>query len=297
MEIEVANLKQILLREVGLLSQNDGSAWKSPILDVLGALRQSSVQAVLFGGTLRSLLTARLFEGKRGRPRDVDVVVSGAPLTDLEQRFGSILSRKTRFGGLHLKNGPWQFDVWPVAETWAFKYDNATEPSFAELPSTTTFNLEAIAVEAWPTSSRSRALFSGDDQFFEGIRSRTLELNRSYSPFPELTVVRGLVMASELGFRIGPRFAHYVQEHGSSMTMARLDHVQWSHYGCTRIEGRTLAEMILYVEQLLPSRKAISLPEVGQLDLWAQCVERGQSVANAGHLSPKERLRGYPPLR
>jgi len=278
MGTEVANLKQILLREVGLLSQNDGSTWKGPILDVLGALRQSSVQAVLFGGTLRSLLTARLFDGKRGRPRDVDVVVSGAPLADLEQRFASILNRKTRFGGLHLKKGRWHFDVWPVAETWAFRHDNAAERSFADLPSTTTFNLEAIAVEAWPTSGRSRALFSGNDQFFEGIRSRTLELNRSYSPFPELTVVRGLVMASELGFRIGPRFAHYVQEHGSSLTKTRLDHVQRSHYGCTRFEGRTLAAMIAYVARLHRTEDALSLPEVGQLHLWTRGSEIGPLV-------------------
>src|SRR5438105_3015604 len=103
MGVEVAELKQALLREVAALSRNDGIAWKEPILGVLSELRHSNVQAVLFGGTLRSLLTARLFEGRRGRPRDVDVVVSGAPLADLEERFGSILSRRTRFGGLQLR--------------------------------------------------------------------------------------------------------------------------------------------------------------------------------------------------
>jgi len=267
MGVEVLELKQTLLREVAALSRNDGIAWKEPILGVLSELRHSSVKAVLFGGTLRSLLTARLFEGRRGRPRDIDVVVSGAPLADLEERFGSILSRRTRFGGLQLRRGHWQFDVWPVGDTWAFKHDPTTEASFAELPSTTTFNLEAIAVEAWPTDRRSRALFSGEDQFFEGILSRTLELNRDDSPFPELTVVRGLVMASELRFKIGPRFAGYVREAGRSLTEERLDNIQGSHYGHARLDSRTLRSLIVSVLRE-PSERAMALPAVGQLDLW-----------------------------
>ncbi len=272
MGAEVADLKQTLLREVAALSRHDGVAWKEPILGVLSELRHSNVQAVLFGGTLRSLLAARVFEGKRGRPRDVDVVVSGAPLADLEDRFGTILSRRTRFGGLQLKRGRWQFDVWPVGDTWAFKHDKTIEASFAKLPSTTTFNLEAIAVEAWPTDGRSRTLFSGEDQFFEGILSRTLELNRDDSPFPELTVVRGLVMASELRFKIGPRFVRYVREAGRSLTEERLDHIQGSHYGHARLDSRTLRSLIVSVLRE-PGERAMALPAVGQLDLWPDDAE------------------------
>lgn len=273
MGADVATLKQTLIREVAALSHNDGAAWKRPILDVLGEFRHPSMRAVLFGGTLRSLLTARLFEGKRGRPRDVDVVVSGAPLAELEERFREVLNRRTRFGGLQLRRGRWQFDVWPVGETWAFRHDNTTDASFAELPSTTTFNLEAIAVEVWPTCGRSRALFSGDDQFFEGVLSRTLELNRGDNPFPELTVVRGLVMASELRFRIGPRFAQYVREVGSSLTEERLDQVQCSHYGHARLDNRTLRVLISKVLLTPSDERNVSLPDIGQLHLWRTGID------------------------
>lgn len=264
MDTNVAGLKQTLLREVRALFQRDRIAWKAPILNVLGELRNVSRQAVFFGGTLRSLLTARLFEGKRGRPRDIDVVVAGAPIDVLEERFKTILSRRTRFGGLQLKQGRWQFDVWPVADTWAFRNDHTTEVSFAELPSTTTFNLEAIAVEVWPTRGRSRELFSGDDQFFEGILSRTLELNRNNSPFPELTVVRGLVMASELRFQIGPSFAQYVREAGSSLTEEQLNQIQRAHYGYARLDGRTLRSL---------SRTSCEIQKVERyrFPLWANC--------------------------
>ncbi len=280
MGAEVASLKQTLLREVGVLSHNDGLAWKGPILNVLGEFRHSRMQAVLFGGTLRSLLTARLFEGRRGRPRDIDVVVSGAPLADLEERFRAIVNRRTRFGGLQLKRGRWQFDIWPVGDTWAFKHDRITEASFAGLPSTTTFNLEAIAVEAWPTRGRSRALFSGDDQFFEGILSKTLELNRDDNPFPELTVVRGLVMASELRFRVGPRFAEHVRKVGPALTEERLDQIQRSHYGHARLDARTLRAFISCVLRAPIDGREVSLPVVGQLHLW-----QNGSDASAPHVS------------
>ncbi|GMV21186.1 MAG: hypothetical protein AMXMBFR57_11350 [Acidimicrobiia bacterium] len=259
-------LKQALRDEVAALAANDGAIWKQPILRVLDTLRRSNIEAVLFGGTLRSLLAARLFEGRRGRPRDIDLVVSGAAVDDLEERFRKSLDRRTRFGGVRLREGQWQFDVWPVGDTWAFRHDLGGHASFAGLPGTTSFNLEAVAVEVWPTDHRSRALFSGDDQFFDGILSRTLELNRTTSPFPELTVVRGLVMASELRFRIGPRFADHVRAFGSALGEEQLVTIQASHYGFSRLEGRTIKLLIDEVNRR-PAGQSITLPVVGQLPL------------------------------
>ena len=218
--LAVEDLKRKLLKEVGEFFHGNDSVRKRPILDVVENLRQSGLQAVLFGGTLRSLLVSRIYQGKLGRPRDIDIVVSGATLSQLEERFGSILARRTRFGGLRLQRGAWQFDVWPVGETWAFKRDNkGGRADFAALPATTAFNLEAVAVEAWSFDGSPRALFSGNDQFFEGIITKTIELNRVDNPFPELTVVRAIVLASELQFMIGPQLASYIGQIGSSMNL------------------------------------------------------------------------------
>ncbi len=266
--LSVPDLKRKLLEEVRALFHRNGSVWKEPILDVLQDLRRSNVQAVLFGGTLRSLLVSRLFEGRPGRPRDVDVVISGVSLSRLEEQFSDILIRRTRFGGLQLKRGAWQFDVWPVSETWAFRQDHSGPADFAELPSTTTFNLEAVAVEAWSNDGRPRALFSGNDQFFEGILSRTIELNRVDSPFPELTVVRALVLASDLRFKIGPRLASYISDAGRSLSEEVLERVQASHYGHARMDGRTLKHLIAIVAQRPSHRESCELPVMGQLHLW-----------------------------
>jgi hypothetical protein len=155
------------------------------------------------------------------------------------------VARRTRFGGLRLQHRLWQFDVWPVGETWAFKHDHSVGTAdFAGLPTTTTFNLEAVAVEAWPYPGRGRALFSGDDQFFEGILSRTIELNREENPYPELTVVRGLILAGELDFRIGPRLTAYIGEVGASMNEDVVERIQADHYGQARMSSRALQDSI-----------------------------------------------------
>jgi len=267
-DIGIPDLKQKLLAEVRLLFRPNGSAWKSPILEVLQDLRRSGVQAVLFGGTLRSLLVSRLFEGRFGRLRDVDVVVSGAALPELEERFSAIMARRTRFGGLQLRNGYWRFDVWPLSETWAFRKDRRSSVGFGDLLSTTTFNLEAIAVEAWSKSGRPRALFSGNDQFFEGILSRILELNRTDSPFPELTVVRAIIMAAELRFRIGPRLAMYIGEVGPNLSEEAITQIQANHYGHSRMSSCTLKQFVEMISRRSSEQAPIDLPRIGQLHLW-----------------------------
>lgn len=244
-ELTVRDLKQTLLYEVRSLFRRDGSVWKKPILDVFHELRQSSVQAVLFGGTLRSLLISRIVEGRPGRPRDIDIVTSGATLSQLENRFSDILTRRTRFGGLRLQHGNWQFDVWPVSETWALKHDCISgQVDFTALPATTPFNVEAVAVEVWPRDGSSRVIFSGNDQFFEGIIDRTIELNLSDNPFPELTVIRAIIMASELRFKIGPRLSSYIGNVGASMNEDIVEHIQRNHYGHARMCSRTLCDLI-----------------------------------------------------
>ena len=262
--LTVPVLKRTLLHEVRSFFRRDGSVWKEPILHVLQDIRESKLQAVLFGGTLRSLLVSRIYQDKPGRPRDLDIVVSGASLAQLEEQFADILTRRTRFGGLQLQHGAWRFDVWPLDETWAFKQHRGGPPAeFAALPATTTFNLEAVAVEVWSYDGRPRTVFSGDDQFFEGILSRTIELNRADNPFPELTVVRALILATEIGFKIGPRLVSYIGDIGASMDEDLVERIQASHYGYTRMDSRSLCDLIaMTVQRSHKASSSVSLPTI-----------------------------------
>ena len=277
--LTVAALKGWLLEEVESLFRQDDMVWKEPILKVVDDLRRFRIHAVVFGGTLRSLLVSRVFQSKPGRPRDIDIVVSGATLSQLEEQFGDTVARRTRFGGLRLQRGVWHFDVWPVGETWAIKHAHVGGTAdFAALPETTTFNLEAIAVEAWPYSGR-RALYSGNDQFFQGILSRTIELNLPDNPFPELTVVRGVIMASETRFKIGPRLAGYIGEVGPSMSKDAVERIQVGHYGHARMDSHTLQDLIAIIVQRTRDGESGELPLAGGRHLW---VDVGEESSQGG---------------
>lgn len=273
-------LKSRLRAEVARFYKRDGRLWKQPIVDTLRELQETNARAVFFGGTLRSLLASRMFCHKAGRPRDVDIVVSGALIEDLRERFEEIISRTTRFGGLQLQRLGWQFDVWPLDRTWAFVNDAVVDPEFEHLPSTTFFNLEAIAVEVWASPGKPRAIYSGDDQFFEGLMDRVLEINREENPYPELCVVRALVMSSGLEFQIGPRLAKYVVDHGEVMTQADLAEVQRHHYGSLRREPSQLKSWIEHIANAITetSEGPIRLPLSRQQHLWPNEIEDDRSA-------------------
>ena len=169
----------------------------------------------------------------------------------------------------------------PVGSTWALQKDGLGDAGFSALPSTTPFNLEAIAVDAWPYAARSREVFSGDDQFFEGVLSRTLELNRADNPFSALTVVRALVLAAELGFRIGPKLVEYIASEGLALGADELEQLQQQHYGHIRISGRTLRALATSIGQHSGRAGSIDAPTIGQLPLWR---EEGGCISAAGLL-------------
>jgi len=265
-------LKSILLREVSNLCRHIDRRWNEPIVETLQAIRETESHAVFFGGTLRSLLVSRRFYGRPGRPRDVDIVVAGTTLQTLKERFGELVMRETRFGGLHIHRKNWQFDLWPLHRTWAFVNDNVHNPGFAALPFTTFFNLEAIAVDVWPMSGRARRIYSGDDQFFDGILEKTLEINREENPFPTLCVVRSLVMAAALDFAIGPKLARYIVREGTGIQRDELEDVQREHYGAVRRHGKTLKEWINRIAEChsRDENASVRLSLQRQLRLWPE---------------------------
>lgn len=272
-EATISRLKACLLRDVAYLCQRNDLRWNEPIVRTLRDIREANAQAVLFGGTLRSLLLSRLRKRRHvGRPRDVDIVVAGMNMDVLRERFRALITRETRFGGLQLQRVNWQFDVWPIQCTWAFVQDDTQSPQFAALPYTTFFNLEAIAVDVWPSPGRPRTIYSGDNQFFEGIISRVIEINREENPFPALCVVRSLVMASSTGFSIGPRLAQYLALKATSISNEELVDAQRKHYGRIRCQISTMRRWLDHVTDcyLQNSQSTVALPIPRQMTLWPE---------------------------
>jgi hypothetical protein len=263
-------LKKRLRQEVARLYERDSRQWKKPVVEMLRELHEANAKAVFFGGTLRSLLLSRVFNRRPGRPRDIDIVISGSSVDALREMFRGRIARETRFGGLQLRHWDWQFDVWPLGKTWAFVKDSVETPEFAALPETTFFNLEAIAVDVWPAPGRPREIYSGNEQFFDGLLTKTLEINREENPFPELCVVRALVLASSIDFLIGHRLAAYIAEHGSTMAISDFEEIQRKHYGGTRQDSRTLKEWVGQVSEqhAADAQTPVRLPIHRQRTFW-----------------------------
>lgn len=246
-KLTITELKDILKQEVTLLCEPRGESWNIPIVEVIQALYKNNTQAVFFGGTLRSLLLSRLQHQKMGRPRDIDIVVADTNSDLLKKMFHSTIVRETRFGGLKLNHGGWQFDIWPLDSTWAFQNQKNINSTFSMLPSTTFFNLEAVAVDIWGTSTSSRTIYSGDDRFFKGIQSKILEVNLEDNPFPSLCVVRSFMMAMSTGFTLGPRLIDYISHYAALISNEELKEVLQKHYGDVCCEVSHLRRWIDHV--------------------------------------------------
>ena len=260
-ELTVERLKALLRTEVDAFCRRQEAPWEA-VSEITETIRRERWNAVLFGGTLRSLLISRLVHGRAGRPRDVDSVIQGPPLEIMRRLFKKLITRETRFGGLQLRQAEWLFDVWPLDRTWAIVEDKVGQPSFSYLPRTTFLNVEAVAVDVWPTPGQEREVYSGDDQFFRAIIDRVVEVNRVENPFPQLCVVRSLVMTHDLGFRIGPKLARYIADHGPGIADDELQQVQEKHYGQVRVPAPLLRDWIRAVRDSLGSgtEREVRLP-------------------------------------
>lgn len=282
-QYKIQVLKSILRRDVASLLHRPDIRWRTTISRMAVDFKSASLPAVLFGGTLRSLLMARLFNKPfLRRPRDLDIVVDGNSVDSLKEKVQEYLIRQTRFGGLKLERGRFEFDVWPLSRTWAIEQDKTIASSFHSLPLTTFLNLEAIAVDLWVKPGKARLIYSGDDQFFEGLLDTTIEVNREENPFPALCIVRSLSLAYSTGFRIGPRLAKYLSVHRETVSDQELEFTQKKHYGSERIAIPELRKWldILADRHRLHPHDSVTLPIQKQRDLFERIEEQSTPKMN-----------------
>lgn len=199
------------------------ASWKVPFQEVVDIFRRKAWRAVFFGGVLRDLV----LYGPSKHPRDVDIVVECSP-EELSSALVPFPSRRTRFGGIRIAFRKWSFDIWPLSSTWAFTagYMSAT---FENLPKTTFFNLEAIAVQFNTRPRTRRSLYAFG--FSDAISRRVLDINFEPNPFPQLCVIRGLLIAAHHRFMLSPRLARYIVEQANRTEIEEVMRAQFSHYG------------------------------------------------------------------
>mgnify|MGYP000944873988 CR=1 FL=1 len=203
---------------------NRSSAWRPVIQVIENAAARRAWRPFLFGGTLRDLCLSW-----SAPPRDLDFVVPGASMEQLEEELGQYIERRTRFGGLRLRIRSLPVDIWPLEQTWAFTAGLVERPTPETLPRTTFLTVEAAAIELRPRPGRAREFHTNG--LFESFAASCLEINLEENPYPALCVARSLLTARKLGFSLGPRLAAYLDHHGTQLGMEELEEAQVTHYG------------------------------------------------------------------
>lgn len=187
----------------------------------------------LFGSVIRNLLLGP----SRPTARDLDLVVDGVSSAELMSVFKGHAIRATRFGGLRVWMHGAPVDVWPIAETWAFRELGLASPSFADLPRTTFLDIEAVTAQASTSRGKPREVYSNG--FFESLLSRCIDINLEENPFPDLCVVRALITAQRLKFAVGPRLAKYVLHYAKRIPIEKLADTArrcYPQYECHELE-------------------------------------------------------------
>lgn len=238
------------------------------VLLALSEWKQKGWQPYLFGGLLRDILIL----GRRQRPRDIDVVITGGESEDFAAGVLPYIRHRNRFGGFRLELSKWQMDVWSLEKTWAFQHFRNLDPRPQNLPRTTFLNVEAIAVSIEEGAEPGKIY---EHNFFHAISVRTIDINFEDNPYPELAAVRALSTAIRIRFALSPRLGKYILNIEKRVGSSRLVAAQETHYGYVRFRKQDLNSLIRYIGtnleenpnssvSFLPLRgEQLSLPLIG----------------------------------
>jgi len=259
--------------------------------EVFERLRARNWAAYLVGGTLRDLLLqSTRTESCLATPRDIDVIIIGASNHELTSCFSELIARRTRFGGLHLVKKIAQvcevhFDVWALADTWAFK-ERGIKPKISHFASTPFLNLDSVAIELYPNAGRPRAIY--EEGFYRGIASRLIDINFERNPYPDVCIIRALIMAAKLQFALSRRLAEFISSWMARQpdALAALRQAQVSHYGQVRCSTTELCSWLTFIHQQLTAgseRIELRVSDTRQLGLWSDYPPL-QTASQSDHL-------------
>jgi hypothetical protein len=240
----------------------------------LNRLIEHRWRAYIVGGTLRDVMLAPA----SAFPRDIDVMIAGCSMSEMESVFQNLRVRKTRFGGLHLAKpailgGIGQascdllFDVWRLEDTWGLQ-NSGRAFSIEEFVNTPFLNIDSVAIELMPRKGKRQIFERG---FFQALTTKTLDINYEPNPFPLVCIVRALIMAVKLQFSLGSSLARYIVNYSHWGTINDLLEAQRSHYGSIRCRGDEIRLWLDDIETRLSSEVAPIMIDVGkrrQMELW-----------------------------
>lgn len=228
---------------------------RAKLRKTLHPMREGGWPVYLFGGLLRDLMW-------NDCPRDVDLVVADEHMESILQWLSPKISHRNRFGGIKVHENGWDFDIWSVSQTWAFQQSSHwPNKSFADLPSTTFLNVEAIAMELWP-SSNERCIY--EKGFSSAFEQRTVEINYADNPYPDFSIARAIFIAAKLRFNIGTELTKYIDKHASTVSVSEIAKIQRKHYKVGLLSEAYLARLLDRVRWSADWETATRLDQLSQ---------------------------------
>lgn len=181
---------------------------------VLDEIKEHLPQTVVFGGMLRdfALGYANSFDS------DIDLV-SEAPPELIEFFLRNLTLEKNKFGGFRFVYGNYRFDIWSLADTWAFKNQKVQFLGFESLLHTTFFNFDAIYLPLWDSGKSVKF----HPQYATWIKQRVLDINLVDNPSPSGMAKRVLASVIDKDLAISRRLVSYTLEHADIRSSNNLE--------------------------------------------------------------------------
>lgn len=232
-----------------------------------------------FGGVPRGFVE----HGARYMPRDLDLVFDDESFEEFSQEFSQQITRRTRFGGLHLSLSGLDVDAWPLSATWAFREKLVNRISFECLPETTFLNLDGIVIQFATRQGKARAVYAGG---LEKVRkSKALDIELLPNPYPALCVVRSIRLANARLLPLSPRLARYCLQELSTRNLSEFIEIQASHYNSVFYPENALKRIRFELERHLDQTPLFNFSIVSQGHFWendlyvgAPCSQRMSQI-------------------
>ena len=168
---------------------------KEAIAEVISVLPDT----VIFGGMIREFALGNA----RGFVSDIDLV-SSASQDDISVAAAKYDAVRNKFGGFRFSIGKQRFDVWSLPDTWAFRNGFALGETFADLLTTSFFNLDAAC---YHVTRKELLLLPGYERW---IHDRILDVNLLQNPQPPSMARRALSLIHTRQLGVTRRLAEYI---------------------------------------------------------------------------------------
>jgi hypothetical protein len=181
---------------------------KQAIAGVISSLPDT----VIFGGMIREFALGNA----RGFVSDIDLV-STASQPEISLAVAKYQAVRNKFGGFRFVIEKQRFDVWSLSDTWAFQSGFAVGETFADLLTTSFFNVDAAC---YHVEKRELICVPGYDGW---IQRRILDINLLQNPQPPSMALRALILMQTRQLGVTRRLAEYIVTHIENQTLTWID--------------------------------------------------------------------------